>query len=153
MTSKAYDRFDHFYERGIKKPIEEINKHTEICVVATKNPCKSDRRRVESITFKIKSNANKKSDWDYQFPKVKLTNAEYLEICEWRTYPDWKRCFKDLQEKLDEGVDIRNHYKWIAGHHRELEKSLNRQNLLNGNRNLQSRKLMNNSEHCFQIHI
>lgn len=121
MTSKSYDRFDRFYDRGIQKPIDEINKHTEINVTAKKNPSKSDKRRIESITFKIKNVDKKHGDWDASFPNVKLTNAEYTNIKQWTSYPDWKRCCRDLQEKLDEGKDIRNHYKWILGHHRELE--------------------------------
>ncbi len=122
MTSKSYDRFDNFWARGIEKPIAEINKHTEINVTATKNPYKNDRRKIESITFKIKNNEVKKGEWCDDFPNVKLTSAEYLEISQWNTYPDWKRCCRDLQSKLDEGVDIRNHYKWIVGHHNELIK-------------------------------
>lgn len=122
MTSKSYDRFCDFYRRGIENPIKEINEHTEINVIAKKNPSKSDKRRIESITFKIKNADKRHGDWDSAFPKVKLTNAEYTNIKQWNTYPDWKRCCTDLQKQLDEGKDIRNHYKWIAGHHRELEK-------------------------------
>lgn len=121
MTSKAYDVFKDFYKRGIQKPIDEINKHTEINVTVKKNQSKKDKRVVESLTFHIKDSQKKKSDWDFDFPKVKLTNAEYLEISEWKTYPSWKQCCKDLQKLLDEGKDIRNHYKWIVGHHRELQ--------------------------------
>jgi plasmid replication initiation protein len=124
LTSKSYDRFERFYTRGIAKPLEEINKHTEIEVEAIKNHSKRDKRIVESITFKIK-NSDKKYTWDdgmQRFPDVRLTRAEYYEIKQWNSYPDWKLCCADLQKKLDENVDIRNHYKWIIGHHRELEK-------------------------------
>lgn len=123
MTSKSYDVFKDFWKRGVEKPLEEINTHTELNVTAKKNLCKNDRRRVESITFKIKSNT-KKYNWDdtsKRFPNVKLTIDEYNEIKKWNTYPDWKKCCEDLQKKLDEGADIRNHYKWVVGHHRELE--------------------------------
>lgn len=121
MTSKSYDRFDRFFDRGITAPIKEINEHTEINVTAKKNPCKNDKRRIESITFKIKNVDKRHGDWNFAFPKVKLTNAEYTNIKQWTTYPDWKSCCEDLQKKLDEGVDIRNHYKWIIGHHKKLE--------------------------------
>lgn len=124
MEGKGYDRFGNFYTRGIKLPIDEINKHTEITVSATKNQSKSDKRRTESITFKIKSN-DKKYTWDdskKRFPSVKLTIAEYEEIKQWTSYPDWKRCCEDLQKLLDSGVDKRNHYAWIKGHHDELVK-------------------------------
>ena len=132
MTGKSYDRFDRFYDRGIEKSIKEINKHTEINVTAKKNQSKNDKRRIESITFKIKNVDKKHGDWDASFPKVKLTNAEYTNIKQWTTYPDWKMCCQNLQEKLDNDIDIRNHYKWIIGHHKELEekykKTLSTQN-------------------------
>lgn len=122
MTSKSYDRFDNFFRRGIQQPLNEINKHTEITVEATKNPSKRDKRIVESITFKIK-NSDKKYTWDdtmKRFPDVKLTRAEYDEIKQWNTYPDWKKCCEDLQKYLLDTGKRPNHYKWIVGHHREL---------------------------------
>lgn len=122
MTSKSYDRFDRFYDRGIQRSIDEINAHTEINVSAKKNKNQRDKRKVESITFKIRNADKKHSEWDMTFPNIKLTNSEYTEIKQWTSYPDWKRCCRDLQEKLDAGIDIRNHYKWIVGHHKELEK-------------------------------
>ena len=123
MTSKSYDRFERFYDRGIKKSLEEINKHTEITVEATKNPSKRDKRVIESITFKIQ-NSDKKYTWDdsmKRFPDVKLTRAEYDEIKQWKTYPDWKKCCEDLQKYLLDSGKRPNHYKWLVGHHRELE--------------------------------
>lgn len=117
MTSKSYNRFDRFYERGIKKPLEEINANTEIHVTATKNKVKN---KVVSITFKIRNAEQKKDNWDIQFPDVKLTDTEYNKIKEWITPIHWKKCCIDLQEKLDQGIDIRNHYKWIVSHHENL---------------------------------
>lgn len=124
MTSKAYNVFKDFYKRGIEKPIEEINKHTEINVSVKKNQSKKDKRVVESLSFHIKNAEKKHKGWDFQFPDVSLNATEYEEIKQWTTYPDWKKCCIDLQQKLDEGTDIRNHFKWIEGHHRELQKKL-----------------------------
>lgn len=122
LTSKAYDRFGNFYARGIEKPLEDINKHTEINVTVKKNQGKKDKRIVESLTFHIKNAEKKHKGWDYSFPDVSLNASEYEEIKQWITPIHWKTVCADLQKQLDEGKDIRNHYKWIAGHYRELLK-------------------------------
>ncbi len=118
MTSKSYDRFCDFYKRGIAEPIKEINNNTEICVRAVKKHSPKDKRIIESITFKIRNQAEKKVWWEYDYPKVKLTDDEYREVSKW-VYPvHHKQLVKELQEKLDEGVDIRNHYKWLNGRYK-----------------------------------
>lgn len=119
MTSKSYDRFDNFYKRGITEPIKEINNNTEITVRAIKKHSPKDKRIVESITFKIRNQAEKKVWWEYDYPKVKLTDDEYREVSKW-VYPvHHKQLVKELQEKLDEGVDIRNHYKWLNSRYKK----------------------------------
>lgn len=118
MTSKSYDVFKDFFKRGIADPVKEINENTEIFVKVVKNKSKKDKRIIESITFKIRNQAEKKVWWEYDFPKVKLTDDEYREVSKW-VYPvHHKQLVKELQEKLDEGVDIRNHYKWLNGRYK-----------------------------------
>lgn len=117
MTSKSYDRFDNFYQRGIANPIKEINAHTEIQVTAIKKNNSKDKRFVTDIKFRIRNKAEKKLWW-HEYPKVKLSDDEYRKVTKW-IYPiHHKQIVAELQEKLDEGVDIRNHYKWLDGRHR-----------------------------------
>lgn len=117
MTSKSYDRFDNFYKRGIADPIKEINEHTEIHITAVKKNSAKDKRFVTDIKFRIRNKAEKKIWW-HEYPKVKLSDDEYRKVTKW-IYPiHHKQIVAELQEKLDEGVDIRNHYRWLDGRHR-----------------------------------
>lgn len=113
MTSKSYDVFKDFFKRGISDPVSEINENTEIFVKVVKNKSKKDKRIIESITFKIKNQAEKKVWWEYEYPKVKLTDDEYREVSKWIYPVHHKQLIKELQNQLDEGADIRNHYKWL----------------------------------------
>ena len=72
MQEKSYSRFERFYKRGIEEPLKEINENTDIRVLVVKNRDKSDKRKIVSLTFKIKNQAEKKVWWEYDFPKEKL---------------------------------------------------------------------------------
>lgn len=113
MTSKSYNRFCDFYRRGIEEPIEEINENTEIHITVKKNYNKKDKRRIDSLTFKIKDNSIKKVWWT-EYPKIKLNDKEYTEVTTWITPVHHRSLLVELEEKLEQGEDIRNHYKWLT---------------------------------------
>lgn len=112
MTSKSYNRFCDFYKRGIYEPITDINENTEIFVKLKKNYNKRDKRKIDSLTFNIKNRGEKKVWWQ-EYSHVKLTDEEYKEVTQW-TFPIHHRTIlAELEEKLEAGTDIRNHYKWL----------------------------------------
>ena len=113
MTSKSYDRFNNFFPRGIKEPIDEINENTEIHITVKKNYNKKDKRKVDSLTFKIRDNSSKKVWWT-EYPKIKLTDKEYTEVTTWINPVHHRSLLVELETRLEDGEDIRNHYKWLT---------------------------------------
>ena len=114
MQGKAYDRFDNFYMRGIEEPLKEINENTDISVSVVKNKDKSDKRKIVSLTFKIKNQAEKKVWWEYDFPKVKLTEEEFSEVKNWIYPVHHKELLAELEKKIDEIGNVKGgHYKWL----------------------------------------
>ena len=123
MASKSYQIFKDFYKRGIAEPIKEINENTEIKVSVTKNHNKKDKRKIDSLTFKIKDQGEKKVWWN-EYPHIKLTDEEYKTITKW-IYPiHHKTILQELEDKLKEGTDIRNHYKWLNGRYNNKMKKM-----------------------------
>lgn len=113
MKSSSYNAFKYFYKRGIADPIKEINENTDIFVSVTKNKDSKDKRRVISLTFKIKDQSEKKVWWD-EYPNIKLTEEEY------RTVTNWSNCkfyVRQLHDVLSSGKIIRNHFKQLEKYH------------------------------------
>lgn len=125
MQSSAYNVFKDFYKRGIEEPLKDINENTDIFVTTTKNKDKSDKRKIVSITFKIKNQAEKKVWWEYEYPKVKLTEEEFSEVKKW-IYPiHHKTLLDELEEKLDEVGNVKgSHYKWLKSRYENKMKAL-----------------------------
>lgn len=114
MQSPAYNVFKDFYKRGIEEPLKEINENTDIRVLVVKNRDKSDKRKIVSLTFKIKSQAEKKVWWEYDFPKVKLTEEEFSEVKNWIYPVHHKELLAELEKKIDEIGNVKGgHYKWL----------------------------------------
>lgn len=114
MQEKSYSRFERFYKRGIEEPLKEINENTDIRVLVVKNRDKSDKRKIVSLTFKIKSQAEKKVWWEYDFPKVKLTEEEFSEVKNWIYPVHHKELLTELEKKIDEIGNVKGgHYKWL----------------------------------------
>lgn len=113
MKSPSYNVFKDFYKRGIADPIKEINENTDIFVSVIKNKDNKDKRKVVSITFKIKDKSEKKIWWD-EYPNIKLTEEEY------RTVTSWSNCkfyIRQLNDVLSAGKVIRNHFKQLEKYH------------------------------------
>lgn len=114
MQSPAYNVFKDFYKRGIEEPLKEINENTDIRVLVVKNRDKSDKRKIVSLTFKIKNQAEKKVWWEYDFPKVKLTEEEFSEVKNWIYPVHHKELLTELEKKIDEIGNVKGgHYKWL----------------------------------------
>jgi plasmid replication initiation protein len=114
MQSPAYNVFKDFYKRGIEEPLKEINENTDISVSVVKNKDKSDKRKIVSLTFKIKNQAEKKVWWEYDFPKVKLTEEEFSEVKNWIYPVHHKELLAELEKKIDEIGNVKGgHYKWL----------------------------------------
>lgn len=114
MQEKSYSRFERFYKRGIEEPLKEINENTDISVSVVKNKDKSDKRKIVSLTFKIKNQAEKKVWWEYDFPKVKLTEEEFSEVKNWIYPVHHKELLAELEKKIDEIGNVKGgHYKWL----------------------------------------
>lgn len=112
MTSKSYNRFCDFYKRGIVEPLNDINKNTEILVKVKKNHNKKDKRKIDSLTFNIRNQGEKKIWWQ-EYPHIKLSDDEYKKVTQWIVPVHHKPILKELEDKLEAGIDIRNHFKWL----------------------------------------
>ena len=94
--------------------MKEINENTDISVSVVKNKDKSDKRKIVSLTFKIKNQAEKKVWWEYDFPKVKLTEEEFSEVKNWIYPVHHKELLAELEKKIDEIGNVKGgHYKWL----------------------------------------
>lgn len=118
MKSPSYNIFKDFYKRGIADPIKEINENTDILVTVLKNKDSKDKRKVVSLTFKIKDQSEKKIWWD-EYPNIKLTEEEY------KTVTSWSNCkfyVRQLNDVLSSGKIIRNHFKQLEKYHNSKNK-------------------------------
>ena len=83
-----------------------------------KNKDNKDKRKVVSLTFKIKDQSEKKIWWD-EYPNIKLTEEEY------RTVTSWNNCklyIRQLDDVLKNGKIIRNHFKQLEKYHNSKNK-------------------------------
>nr|CRY96008.1 hypothetical protein [uncultured prokaryote] len=109
--TKSYPDTRIFYRDAIKRPIDNINKKTDLSIEIIKNPTKKNKLVAESYTFKIKDKSKKRSWWT-EFPLVKLTEEEYTTLSDLKDN-NLKFYVRQLNDMLEEGKPFRNHFLQI----------------------------------------
>ncbi len=107
--------------RRISDITKEVNQNTDIIVSYVKNKNPKDKRKVESLTFTVKDQAERKVWWE-EFPGIKLSDEQYQQVKTWVEPVHFKTLLAQMQQLMDGGRHIRNQYKWLCTQHEKLLK-------------------------------
>lgn len=110
LNTPYYDN-TKYTTKALKGIISDINEHTNLQIHLKQNYNPKDKRRTDSFTFIIKDKS-KKSVWFDNAPLVKLTAEEYKSLSDLGD-PNIKFYARQLNDLLEEGKPIRNHYAQI----------------------------------------
>ncbi len=105
----------------MEETAKEVNENTDIIVDYVKNKNPKDKRKVESLTFTVKDQAERKVWWE-EFPGIKLSDEQYQQVKTWTEPVHFRTLLVQMQQLMDKGRHIRNQYKWLCTQHDKLLK-------------------------------
>ncbi len=124
---KRLDLLTDYYNRPkyvlkkLEETAKEVNENTDIIVNYVKNKNPKDKRKVESLTFTVKDQAERKVWWE-EFPEIKLSDEQYQQVKTWVEPVHFRTLLVQMQQLMDKGRHIRNQYKWLCTQHEKLLK-------------------------------
>lgn len=121
----GYYNSSKYVLKKLEETTKEVNQSTDIIVNYVKNKNPKDKRKVESLTFTVKDQAERKVWWE-EFPEIKLSDEQYQRVKTWVEPVHFKTLLAQMQQLMDKGRHMRNQYKWLCTQHDKLLKKSNK---------------------------